>query len=346
MEILLEKLRAGADLTKSDVESVCASLLDEARPVEARAALLQALSAKGETPAELAAFVNTLLVHARPIEICGAGAPLIDVCGTGGDKQGLFNISTAVMFVAAASGVRVAKCGNRGVTSKSGGADVLEALGVRIEFEPAQAAAVLDDVGCVFLFAPFYHPAVRSIAPVRKFLAERGETTIFNKLGPLMNPARPPFQLSGVFDPAMVTTYGEVFAALGRKRAWAVHGTTPRGGLDEMSTLGPTEICAVESGVTRNFVTDAGSHGIRPPDISELLGGDAAHNAALLEALLRGNAEGALADMVAWNTAGALVVAGVCDDLGEGLDRAREAIHSGAAAERLDALRAATSARG
>jgi anthranilate phosphoribosyltransferase len=345
METLLEKLRDGVDLTQADVEAACALLLDEARPVEARASLLQALSRKGETPTELAAFVNALLIHARPIEIRESGGPLIDVCGTGGDKQGLFNISTAVMFVAAAGGARVAKCGNRGVTSKSGGADVLEALGVRIELEPEQAAAVLDEVGCVFLFAPFYHPAVRAIAPVRKFLAERGETTIFNKLGPLMNPARPPFQLSGVFDPAMVATYGEVFAALGRTRAWAVHGTTPHGGLDEMSTLGATAGCAVERGELRDFEVDAASHGIRRPELSELLGGDSAQNAARLEALLRGRAEDAIADMVAWNAAGALVVAGVCADLGEGLDRAREAIRSGAAAERLDALRAATAGR-
>jgi len=342
MEALIEGLRAGRELTGVEIGEACAALWDETTPIEVRAEFLRALRTKGETPAEIAAFVRVLLAQACPIEIRESGAPLIDVCGTGGDKQGLFNISTAVMFVAAAGGARVAKHGNRGVTSRSGGADVLEALGVRIDLEPEQAAAVLDDVGCVFLFAPVYHPVFRAIAPVRKFLAARGETTVFNKLGPLLNPANPPYQLSGVFDPAMVTTYGEVFAALGRKRAWAVHGTTPQGGLDEMSTLGATEICAVERGELRKFAVDAASHGIRRPGLAELLGGDAAQNAARLEALLRGRAEDAIADMVAWNAAGALVVAGVCADLGAGLDRAREAIRSGAAAERLEALRAAT----
>jgi len=341
MNALIEGLRAGRELTEVDVAAVCGLLMDETRSVESRAELLRALRAKGETPAEIAAFVRTLLAHARPIKIRESDAPLIDVCGTGGDKQGLFNISTAVMFVAAAGGARVAKHGNRGVTSKSGGADVLEALGVRIDLDPVQAAAVLDDVGCVFLFAPVYHPAFRAIAPVRSFLAERGETTVFNKLGPLLNPANPPYQLSGVFDPAMVTTYGEVFAALGRKRAWAVHGATPQGGLDEMSTLGATTVCEVERGELRDFTVDAASHGIRRPELAELLGGDAAQNAARLEALLRGRAEDAIADMVAWNAAGALVVAGVAGDMAEGLSRAREAIRSGEAAARLDALRAA-----
>ncbi|MGH8047138.1 MAG: anthranilate phosphoribosyltransferase [Chthoniobacterales bacterium] len=345
MTLFFEKIRSGAELDGSDVAAVCAFLLDENEPVESRADLLRALAAKGETPAEIAWFVRTLLAHARKIEIRADGAPLMDVCGTGGDKQGLFNISTAVMFVVAACGVRVVKSGNRGVTSKSGGADVLEALGVRIELEPARAAAVLDDAGCVFLFAPFYHPAFKAVVPVRKLLAERGITTIFNKLGPLLNPANPPFQLAGVFDPAMIGTYGAVFAELGRKRAWAVHGETPSGGLDEMSTLGETEVCAVENGALTNCALDSADFGIRRPELAELVGGSAAENAAKLEALLRGKLPGAVEDMVLWNAAGALVVAGVCDDAAGGLERAREAIRSGEAAARLDALRAATAAR-
>ncbi|MDD5199026.1 MAG: anthranilate phosphoribosyltransferase [Terrimicrobiaceae bacterium] len=358
MEGLLEKLRARVDLTGSDVAALCAMLLDEARTVEERAGLLRALTAKGETPAELACFVRTLLARARKIEIPASGAPLMDVCGTGGDRQGLFNISTAVMFVVAACGVRVAKHGNRGITSKSGGADVLEACGVRIELDPAQAAKVLDQAGCVFLFAPLYHPAFKAIAPVRKFLAEQGQATVFNKLGPLLNPANPPYQLAGVFDPAMVATYGAVFAELGRTRAWAVHGRAPRGvgrepegvdrqpgaGLDEMSTLGVTEVHSVDGLSRASFTLDAAEFGIRKPAIEELLGGSAAENAVRLDSLLRGRAEGAIADMVAWNAAGALVVAGACADVGSGLDRAREAIRSGEAAARLDALRAATRA--
>jgi anthranilate phosphoribosyltransferase len=340
---LFDQLRAGIDLSAPDVASFCALLLDETQSVEDRAGLLRALSAKGETPAEIACFVRTLLAHAQPLEIAKAGPPVIDVCGTGGDKQGLFNISTAVMFVVAACGARVAKHGNRGVTSKSGGADVLEALGVRIDLEPARAAAVLADVGCVFLFAPVYHPAFKVIAPVRKFLAGCGETSVFNKLGPLLNPANPAFQLAGVFDPAMVDLYGAVFAELGRTRAWAVHGRTPQGGLDEMSTLGPTDVCAMEDGTMRRFCVDAVEQGIPAPDLADLVGGDAAHNALILEALLRGRGPTGITDMVAWNAAGALVVAGLATGITDGLKRAREAIRSGEAAARLDALRAATS---
>jgi len=218
---------------------------------------------------------------------------------------------------------------------------------VRIDLEPVRAAAVLADVGCAFLFAPVYHPAFKAIASVRKFVAERGETTVFNKLGPLLNPVDPPYQLAGVFDPAMVGLYADVFAQLGRTRAWAVHGTLPpgapgepAGGLDEMSTLGPTRVRSLDGA----FTLDAAEFGIQPPPLAELLGGDAAHNAQLLEALLRGRGRPAIADMVAWNAAGAFVVAGVAADMGEGLDRAREAIRSGEAAARLDALRAATNA--
>jgi len=338
---LLEKLRAGAELSGPDVAAMCAILLDESQSVESRSELLAALTRKGETAAEIAWFVRTLLAHALPVEVRHDGAPVMDVCGTGGDKLGLFNISTAVMFVAAACGVRVVKHGNRGVTSKSGGADVLEALGVRIDLGPQEAAQVLDDAGCVFLFAPRFHPAFKAVVPVRKRLAEQGVPTIFNKLGPLLNPAHPPFQLAGVFAPAMVDVYAAVFAELGKTRAWAVHGETPQGGLDEMSTLGPTMISAVEEGTISTRRLNARDHGVASPELAELRGGDAATNAALLEALLRGRASTAIRDMVVWNSAGALVVAGVAHGVDAGMAMAREALDTGAAAERLDALRAA-----
>ncbi len=321
---------------------MCAILLDESQPVEARAELLEALSAKSETPAEIAHFVRTLLAHARRLEIPAEGAPVVDVCGTGGDKLGLFNISTAVMFVVAACGARVVKHGNRGVTSKSGGADVLEALGVKIDVEPGTAGRVLAEAGCVFLFAPFYHPAFKAVVPVRRQLAERGIATVFNKIGPLLNPVNPPFQFAGVFDPRMIDIYGAVFVELGRRRAWAVHGRTPAGGLDEMSTMGDTEVCAVSSGETERCVLSAREYGIQVPDIAELCGGTAAENAVALEALLRGRLPGAIEDIVCWNAAGALAVAGVAPDCGAGLAMARDAIRSGGAVGRLEALRAAT----
>lgn len=346
MNELLETLRSGAELDGVGVAALCAILLDESASVESRAALLSALAAKGETPSEIAWFVRTLLSHARPIEVRESGVPVMDVCGTGGDRHGLFNISTATMFVAAACGVRVVKHGNRGVTSKCGGADVLEALGIRIDLEPAQASAMLDDVGCVFLFAQKFHPAFKAVAPVRKFLAEQGVTTVFNKLGPLLNPAAPAFQLAGVFDPTMVPVYGKVFAELGRTRAWAVHGridgVSP--GLDEMSTLGVTDVCAVEGGRIENRTIDSADHGISRPSLADLAGGDATHNATLLEALLRNQLSGAIRDMVEWNTAGALVVAGVAADPASGLAAARKAFRTGEAAARLDAMRAASAA--
>ncbi len=340
---LLSHLRNGGNLDGPQVAEVCRYLFAEDEPVEARAELLEALGAKGETAGEIACFVRTLLGRARRVDPGDTGGrPLIDVCGTGGDKQGLFNISTAVMFVVAACGVAVVKHGNRGITSKSGGADVLEALGVRIELEPAEASRVLAEAGCVFLFAPLYHPDFRAVAPVRKFLAEKGLPSIFNKLGPLLNPAAPTHQLAGVFDPRLMDLYAEVFVELGRKGAWAVHGESPTGGLDEMSTLGLTRGRSVADGAISSFTLDPSDHGIDFPDVAQLLGGDARHNAAMLEGLLRGRAEGPLADIVVWNAAGALTVAGRVGDVGAGLELAREAIRSRAAAARLEALRSAS----
>jgi len=343
MKRLINQLREGGDLDEPGVAAACEFLFDEAAPVESRAELLEALGAKGETADEIAWFVRTLLGRARRVDVHPRdGRPLMDVCGTGGDKLGLFNISTAVMFVVAACGVGVVKHGNRGITSRCGGADVLEALGVRIDLEPGEAARVLDAAGCVFLFAPLYHPAFGAVAPVRKWLAERGVRTVFNKLGPLLNPASPPCQLAGVFDPALLDLYADVFARLGRKSAWAVHGETPAGGLDEMSTLGATRVRAIGEGGAASFTLHASDAGIAAPDLSALAGGDAAHNAALLDALLRGKLPGAIEDMVAWNAAGALRVAGVSPDLIHGVERAREVLRDGSAAERLAALRAAT----
>ncbi len=340
MQELIEKLRGNGELSGPEVAEVCRVLMDEAVGVDDRAGLLEALSAKGETAGEIAWFVRTLIGHARPIEIA-SGRPVMDICGTGGDKQGLFNVSTAAMFLVAACGVTVVKHGNRGITSKCGGADVLEALGVNIEVPPERAAAVAADAGCVFLFAPMYHPAFKAIGPVRAALAKRGVATIFNKLGPLLNPASPSRQLAGVFEPGMTSVYAEVFRELGREKAWAVHGETPAGGLDEMSTLGDSRVVELDGERIETLSVSAQSYGIEVPDLDDLRGGGAAENAAKLEALVRGRLPGSIEDLVGWNAAGALVVAGVAADLGDGLARARESIANGEAAARLDALRAA-----
>ena len=255
---------------------------------------------------------------------------MLDVCGTGGDRAGLFNVSTAVMLVAAACGARVVKHGNRGVTSKCGGADVLEALGVRIDLPPE---AALDAAGCCFLFAPLYHPAFKAVAPVRKALAEEGSATIFNLFGPLLNPARPDFQLAGVFDRKLLPLYAETFRLLGRKRGWAVHGS---GGLDEVSTLGPSEVHAVEDGAMRRFSIRPEALGMGLAEIEDLRGGDARKNAELLEEILLGRERGPKRDIVVLNAACALVVAGTFPrsfcGVGDGGIRPRRRVRSRCAA--------------
>lgn len=322
LTILTEKLGLGDELTAEDVLAACESLFDENVALSARADFLRALHAKGETPSEIAAFVDVLLARSRR-PVLGEG--LLDVCGTGGDKAGLFNVSTAVMLVAAACGARVVKHGNRGITSKCGGADVLEALGVRIDLPPEVS---LEAAGCCFLFAPLFHPAFKAIAPVRKALAEEGSATIFNLLGPLLNPVRPDFQLAGVFDRKLLPLYAETFRLLGRKSAWAVHGS---GGLDEVSTLGPSEVHAFEEGAIRQFAIEPDALGVGSAAIEDLRGGDAQRNAHHLEEILRGDERGPKRDIVVLNSACALVVAGLSRDLSAAVEMAGSAIDDGSA---------------
>jgi anthranilate phosphoribosyltransferase len=226
----------------------------------------------------------------------------------------------------------VVKHGNRGITSKSGGADVLEAVGVRLDLPPAEA---LEAAGCCFLFAPHHHPSFKAIAPVRKALAERGSSSIFNMLGPLLNPARPEYQLAGVFNPTLLHAYAEVFALLGRRRAWAAHGA---GSLDEISTLGPTQISALEQGAIRHWELQPQELGFAPASLEDLRGGTAAENGALLEDLLAGKLTGPKRDIVVLNTACALVVAEITDSLDAGVTLASSALAGGKAAEPLRAL--------
>jgi len=328
--------RAAVSLSPKEIQRACDALLDESQRVESRAEFLETLHRRGETAEEIAGFVTVLLERAAPFPASGEGA--MDVCGTGGDRAGLFNVSTAVMFVAAACGARVIKHGNRGITSKSGGADVLEALGVRVDLAPDRAAAALDSAGCCFLFAPHYHPAFRAVAPVRKLLAERGSTSIFNMLGPLLNPARPSFQLAGVFDPPLLPVYARVFQLLGRRRAWAVHGTPS---LDEISPLGITEVVAWQDGGIRDFVIRPADLGIGPVNPLDLVGGTAATNAGIISDVLAGNLRSGARTIVQLNAAAALVVAGIAPDLQAGWRLAGEGLDSGAARDVLARLRAA-----
>lgn len=326
----------GSELTPSQISAAAGALLEESVPADAKADFLRGLADRGESPVEIAGFVTAFLERAvtPAIDRAAIRRPLIDVCGTGGDRLDLFNVSTASVFVLAASGAAVIKHGNRGITSKSGGADVLEALGIRIDLPAESIGDCLAECGAAFLFAPLYHPAFKAVAAVRKSLAEEGRRTIFNLLGPLLNPARPEFQLLGVFDGALTEPFAEILSRLGRQRAWAVHGRTENGaGMDELSSLGPSEVWETKAGEPRphGFTIDPAELGITPAKVEDLRGGNAEENAGLLRGILTGEITGAKRDIVAFNAAAALVVCGICADLAAGWSRANEAIDSGEA---------------
>ena len=321
-------------------------LLDPHASEEKKAALLENLSAKGETPAELAGFVEAFLEHAvEPhVGLLDLEGPTIDVCGTGGDKLNLFNVSTTAMFVVAATGAVVMKHGNRGITSRSGGADVLEALGISIEMEPQRFRDCLEQAGVGFLYAPMYHPAFRAIAPVRKHLAEKGVRTLFNLIGPLMNPAKPQCQLVGVFDREMCPAFAEILQRLGRESAWAVHGSTRDGrSVDELSLMGSSRIC--KAGLYQDLEDEEiqpSDFGLHYAQVDDLQGGDAETNAAILEAILSGEDTGPRRDMVVLNAAAAIACCGLSDHIGDGIEIARGLIADGSALDRLRRLQKAS----
>ena len=335
---LSELLTSGQPLDESGVEAMAALLLDPAADVATKAGLLRSLNAKGESAEEITAFVRAFLSHAirPPLEVSALDRPAIDVCGTGGDKLNLFNVSTTSMFVLAACGLAVVKHGNRGITSKSGAADVLEALGIRIDLPSAAFAECVKRHGTAFMLAPQYHPAFAAVAPVRRLLAEEGTRTLFNIIGPLLNPLSPAYQLAGVFDPALPSTYAGILRSLGRTRAWAVHGTTADGrSMDEVSTLGPTHIVIAEASGLREETVQVPAP---PARLEDLVGGDATHNAALLTGILDGTDQGPKRHLVLTNAAAALQVTGTATNWEEGQCLASEAIDSGKALTVLHAL--------
>ncbi len=348
LDDLLAPLRDDAELTPAQVEAAVAALTDEAVPDAAKAAFLRALRLKGETPGEIAGFAHALLARAVDpgIDPATARGPLLDVCGTGGDRLGLFNVSTTASFVLAAGGVVVVKHGNRAITSRSGGADVLATLGVRLDLPPAELRRCVAEVGMGFLFAPHYHPAFRAVIPVRRQLAAEGTSTIFNLLGPLLNPARPANQLAGVFSGALTPVFAEVLRQLGRQRVWAVHGA---GGMDELSTLGATDVSRfdrispepdADGGAIIHeqvFPEDAGLR--RVEDVAALRGGESEENARVLTGILAGEIDDARLDLVLFNAAAGFVVTGLAADLREGVARGREVIGDGHALECLRDLR-------
>ncbi|MEX1044533.1 MAG: anthranilate phosphoribosyltransferase [Chthoniobacterales bacterium] len=335
-----EAVRSGRPLEAGDVTAVTDALLAAESSDEDKADFLEALHARGESPAEIIAFAEAFLRHAEPFEAPPDLGPLLDVCGTGGDKLGLFNISTAVMFVAAGAGAKLAKHGNRGITSRSGGADVLEALGVPVDLPLERLHGMLEEAGAAFLFAPRFHPAFKSVAPARKLLASRGSASIFNMLGPLLNPARPARQLTGVFSEDLITLYADVLPGLGREHAWIVHGKAgDQGVMDEISTLGPTTIAAVREGRTSHETLTAADWNVAEGVLDDLRGGDAVENAVILEEILAGERRGAARDIVSINAAAAIIVAGLCEDRAEAMERVAESIDSGAARRVLAVMR-------
>ncbi|MGK0189433.1 MAG: anthranilate phosphoribosyltransferase [Verrucomicrobiales bacterium] len=342
MQALTEHLRAGHSLTGAQVEQAATQLLDESADVASKADFLESLSRKGETPAEIAAFVSSFLKHAvrPPVKLDELPGPAIDVCGTGGDKLNLFNVSTTSMFILAAGGAVVVKHGNRGITSKCGGADVLEGLGIRIDLPPEQFAETVARERVGFMLAPQYHPAFKAVAPVRKRLAEKGVRTIFNLIGPLLNPVRPDYQLVGVFDHKLPPIYADILGRLGRKQAWAVHGRTETGdGMDEVSTLGSTHISQWDgSKVVETQLSPSELNLPADSTVSMLQGHSTQENAEILEAVLSGSATDAQRDIALLNAAVGFAICGISNSISAGMEHAREVLRSGAALERLRAL--------
>jgi anthranilate phosphoribosyltransferase len=304
------------------------------------AALLVALHMKGETVEEIVGFAEAIRDAATPLQLhknsildaSGTGRDaLVDTCGTGGDTSGTFNISTATALVVAGAGVRVAKHGNRSISSKCGSADVMTALGVKIDLPPDRIADCLDQVGIAFLFAPSMHSAMKYVQPVRRELRLR---TVFNLLGPLTNPARATSQVVGVYSAELVEKLAEALSMLGLHRALVVHG---HDGLDEITVTGPTRIGEVRDGRVRSYEVTPQEFGIECATLEEISGGDAAFNAALIREVLSGK-KSARRDVVLLNSAAALVAAGRSDHLAAALPIAVESIDSGAASVKLDRL--------
>jgi anthranilate phosphoribosyltransferase len=342
LEKFIPQLAAARPLADGQVRLAVEQLTDEKVPAAGKAAFLSALAQKGETPGEIAAFARALRDKSiqPPLDAETRAREILDVVGTGGDRHGTFNISTTTAIVCAAAGVTVAKHGNRAITSQAGSADVLEALGVRIDLTPAEAARSLREHHFAFFFAPNYHPAFKHIAPARKLCAERGQRTIFNFLGPLLNPARPSAMLVGVPQPELCEPLARVLQSLGVRRAMVVCGAVPAAGhLDELSTLGPNTIA--EFYQERGFATSVLSpeqFPVQSATLADLIGGDCKTNAEIVRRILRGEERGPKLDAVLLNAAAALFVAGKTESLVEGWDLAAEIIDDGRANAKLAEL--------
>jgi anthranilate phosphoribosyltransferase len=325
---LISKVATGAELTVQESAAAFDRMMSgEATPSQ-MGALLMGLRVRGETVDEITGAVTTMRAKMLSV-VAPEGA--IDVVGTGGDASGSYNISTCAAFIVAGAGVPVAKHGNRALSSRSGAADVLAALGVRIDLGPEEIAQCIAQAGIGFMFAPLHHPAMKHVGPTR---VELGTRTIFNLLGPLSNPAGVKRQMVGVFSRHWVEPLANVLARLGSERAMVVHGSD---GLDEITTAGPTSVASLENGTVRTFEISPEDVGLPKADPKRLLGGDADANAAALLAVLKGE-KTPYRDVALFNAAAALVVADRAKDLAGGMELARTSVDSGEAEGRLDRL--------
>jgi anthranilate phosphoribosyltransferase len=325
----LTRLYEAHDLSRDEARATMAEIMSGQATQAQIAGFLVALKVKGETADEIAGCAEAMREHV--LRVSPARTDLVDVVGTGGDGANTYNISTAAALVTAAAGAAVAKHGNRAASSQTGAADVLEALGFRLELPAERIERSIDELGFGFLFAQAHHPAMRHAAPVRRELATR---TVFNVLGPLTNPAGARALVLGVYSPELARTLADALVQLDATHAYVVHGA---GGIDELSPCGPNLVCEVEAGRVREYELDPLELGLERCRPEELRGGDPQANAAALRAVLAG-ADGGHRSAVILNAAGGISAAGHARDLREGIAQAREAIDSGAAAAKLDEL--------
>ena len=332
-------LVAGQSLSEAEAAEAMEEIMTGMATPSQLGAFLTALRLKGESVEEVAGMARVMREQAVRVPLASS-VQAVDTCGTGGDASGTFNVSTAAGLLVAALGVPVAKHGNRAATSRCGSADVLEALGVRLELGPEQVAQCVEQTGFGFMFAPTYHPAMRYVGPTRR---EIGIRTIFNILGPLTNPAHVRYQVLGVPDPKLLPLMGEALLRLGAARALVVYGED---GIDELSLSGSTRICEVDgaAGTLREYTVTPESLGAATAPREAVLGGDASQNATLLRGLLAGTVSGAPADIVALNAGAALYVTGRADSLADGVRQARSGLREGRGVATLETL-AATSQR-
>lgn len=325
---LIAKAATGATLSREEAAHAFDRMMSgEATPSQ-MGGLLMALRVRGETVDEITGAVSAMRAKMLPVK---APANAMDVVGTGGDASGSYNISTCAAFIVAGAGIPVAKHGNRALSSKSGAADVLMSLGVKIDLMPDEVGTCIREAGIGFMFAPAHHPAMKNVGPTR---VELGTRTIFNLLGPLSNPANVKKQLVGVFSRHWIEPLAQVLKNLGSDSVWVVHGSD---GLDEITTSGPTYVAALENGKIRTFEIDPSEIGVKPVKPESLRGGDADANAIALKSVLE-NKDSAYRDVAAVNAGAALVVAGAAKDIKDGVALARKSLESGAAKAKLERL--------